>query len=87
MIEAAQGNGAWTKLDEVEDLVVPDDLAAAFDARPGACERWDAFPRSARRGNLEWIVQARKPETRAARITDTADKASRGERANQWPRT
>ncbi|MEO7979905.1 MAG: YdeI/OmpD-associated family protein, partial [Sporichthyaceae bacterium] len=38
-------------------------------------------PRSAKRSALEWIVQAKRPETRARRVLDTADKAARGERA------
>ena len=85
-VEIAKGNGAWTLPDDVEDLLVPDDLAAAFDAHPGARERWEAFPRSARRAILEWIVQARRDETRARRIEETAVKAAAGERANQWQR-
>jgi uncharacterized protein YdeI (YjbR/CyaY-like superfamily) len=84
MVEIAKANGTWTMLDDVEDLVVPPDLAAAFDAHPGSREQWDAFPRSARRGILEWIVQARTEPTRAKRIAETAEKAASGERANQW---
>ena len=88
MVEIAKANGTWTMLDDVEDLVVPPDLAAAFDAHPGSREQWDAFPRSARRGILEWIVQARTEPTRAKRIAETAEKAASGERANQWrPKT
>jgi hypothetical protein len=30
---------------------------------------------------LEWLVQAKKPETRERRIAEIADKAERGERA------
>ena len=86
VIEAAKADGSWTLLDEVEDLVVPHDLAAAFDAVPGSRERWDAFPRWARRGALELIVQTRRPDTRARRVRETAEKAGRGERAGQWAR-
>jgi uncharacterized protein YdeI (YjbR/CyaY-like superfamily) len=84
VLEAAKADGSWTMLDAVEDLVVPDDLAAALDARPGAREQWEAFPRSVRRGILEWIVQAKRAPTREKRVTETADKAAAGERANQW---
>ena len=84
VVEAAKADGSWTLLDAVEDLVVPDDLAAAFAARPPALEHWEAFPRSVKRGILEWIVQARRPETRARRVAETAERASRNERANQW---
>jgi uncharacterized protein YdeI (YjbR/CyaY-like superfamily) len=85
-VEQAKANGSWTLLDDVENLVVPDDLAAAFDEHPGSRQKWDEFPRSAKRGILEWIVQAKTAPTRAKRITETADKAARGERANQWTR-
>jgi uncharacterized protein YdeI (YjbR/CyaY-like superfamily) len=83
VVAAAKASDAWTRLDEVEGLVVPDDLAAAFDAHPGARRHWDGFPRSVRRAILEWIVQARRAETRAKRIAETAERAARGERANQ----
>lgn len=83
-IEEAKRRGTWSLLDEVEDLVVPDDLAAAFVAVPPARANWDAFSRSARRGILEWIVQAKRPETRARRVAETATLAARNEKANQW---
>jgi uncharacterized protein YdeI (YjbR/CyaY-like superfamily) len=35
-IEAAKADGSWHALDDVEDLVVPDDLAAALAADPAA---------------------------------------------------
>lgn len=85
-IEAARADGSWTALDAVDRLEVPDDLAAAFAERPGSAEAFAAFPPSTRRGILEWIGNAKRPETRAARITETAEKAARGERANQWRR-
>jgi uncharacterized protein YdeI (YjbR/CyaY-like superfamily) len=84
VLEAAKADGSWTRLDAVEDLIVPDDLAAAFDEHPGSREQWDAFPPSARRGILEWIVQAKRDATRAKRVGETARKAAQGERANQW---
>ena len=82
-IDIAKENGTWSLLDDVENLVVPDDLAAAFDLHPGARDTWEAFPRSAKRSILEWIVTAKRPETRGARIAETAEKAGRGERAHQ----
>ena len=81
VIEAAKANGTWTLLDAVEDLIVPDDLAAAFDAHPGLREHWDAFPPSARKLMLTWIVTAKRPATRAARVVEVAARAAIGERA------
>jgi uncharacterized protein YdeI (YjbR/CyaY-like superfamily) len=83
-IDTAKANGAWEMLDAVEDLVVPPDLAAAFAQHDGSAEVWESFPRSAKRALLEWIVQAKRPQTRAKRVAETAEKAARGERANQW---
>jgi uncharacterized protein YdeI (YjbR/CyaY-like superfamily) len=83
-IEEAKRDGSWTRLDAVEDLVVPDDLAAAFADHPGARERWEGFPRSVRRAALEWIVQAKRPETRAKRVAEFARVTAEGERPGQW---
>ena len=83
-IAEAKRLGTWSMLDDVEDLVVPDDLAAAFAANPPARSNWDAFSRSARRGILEWIVQAKRPATRAQRVDETARLAAHNEKANQW---
>ena len=83
VIEEAKRTGTWTLLDDVEDLVVPDDLAAAFDGVPPARANWDAFSRSARRAILVWIVQAQRPETRAKRIAETARLAAVNEKANE----
>ncbi len=83
VIEDAKRDGTWSLLDDVEDHVVPDDLAAAFAASPPARENWDAFSRSARRAILVWIVQAQRPETRAARVAETARRAAVNEKANE----
>lgn len=80
-IEEAKRSGSWTMLDDVEDLVVPDDLAAALAPTPEARANWDAFSKSARRAMLEWIAQARRPETRAKRVAAIAEAAARNARA------
>ena len=84
-VERAKANGSWTILDPVERLEVPDDLAAALEARPPARDHWDAFPRTARRALLAWIAFAKRDETRARRIEQTAAAAQRNERANERP--
>jgi uncharacterized protein YdeI (YjbR/CyaY-like superfamily) len=85
-IDAAIADGSWTMLDAVENLETPPDLAAALDSYPAARANFEAFPRSARRGILEWIVQAKTPATRAKRIDETARLAQDNIRANQWRR-
>ncbi len=83
-IDAAKADGSWTMLDAVEEGIVPDDLATALAAWPDARRHWDAFPRSARRGILEWIVQAKTAPTRDKRVQETARLAQDNIRANQW---
>lgn len=83
-VETAQADGSWSRLDEVEKGIVPDDLGQALDEHPPARSEFEAFPASVRRGILEWIVQAKRAETRARRVRETAKLAARGERANQW---
>ncbi|NND85139.1 MAG: hypothetical protein HKN46_08330 [Acidimicrobiia bacterium] len=77
-IEAAKQDGSWEFLDDVEAGTVPDDLAAALAAQPGARETFDGFPWSTRRSTLAWIKMAKRPETRAKRIAEAAEKCARG---------
>jgi uncharacterized protein YdeI (YjbR/CyaY-like superfamily) len=85
-VERAKADGSWWALDAVEDLIEPAELRAALDRDAAARREWDAFPRSARRAILEWIVSAKRPETRARRVEETARLAAQGIRANQRPR-
>jgi uncharacterized protein YdeI (YjbR/CyaY-like superfamily) len=83
-LEAAKHDGSWTLLDAVEDLEVPPDLQAALSAHPPADKHFAAFPPSARKAILGWIVHAKRPETRARRIAVTAAAAAENKRANEW---
>lgn len=82
LIDRAKRNGTWTTLDGVEALEVPPDLAAALDGDLRAV--WDAYPRSVRRGALEILLNARRPETRAAKVAAIREAAAQGERPFQW---
>lgn len=84
MIEIAKQNGTWTALDAVEDLLVPADMQALLDANAAAKTHFDLFPRSVKRAILEWILNAKQPETRAKRIEETVALAEKNIRANQY---
>ncbi len=86
VIEAAKASGTWQKLDSVEELLVPDDLHSALSKSPVALKHFSAFPPSARKAILDWISQAKKPETRTVRISETVRQAKDNHRANQWRR-
>lgn len=83
-IEAAKRDGSWTKLDAVERLEIPKDLAGAFRRHKGSKANFDAFPPSTRKGILGWIESAKREETRAKRVEETAALAAKNERANEW---
>jgi uncharacterized protein YdeI (YjbR/CyaY-like superfamily) len=81
LIDLAKSTGTWEALDGVEALEVPPDLAEAFAANPTARTYWEGFSRSVRRGILEWLLNAKRPETRAARVTQIVQMAAIGLRA------
>ncbi len=83
-VDAAKQDGSWNALDSIEALEIPPDLKKALAADQTARQYFDAFPRSVKRGILEWIASAKKPETRARRIEDTVTLAAKNIRANQW---
>jgi uncharacterized protein YdeI (YjbR/CyaY-like superfamily) len=51
-IEVAKANGSWSALDDVEDMIVPDDLARALASNPHALESFQSFSPSARKAFL-----------------------------------
>ena len=82
-IARAEANGMWTFLDDVERGEVPEDLAAALGPlRPV----WEGWPRSVRRGTLEWIKIAKGEATRRKRIADVAESAAKGMRPSPFRR-
>lgn len=85
-IEAAKADGSWNALDAVENLELPPDLVEALAEYTDAAANFEAFPRSVKRSILEWISNAKRPQTRQTRIEETARLAQDNIRANQWPR-
>jgi uncharacterized protein YdeI (YjbR/CyaY-like superfamily) len=69
-IDLAKSNGQWSHLDAVESLTMPADFAKALRAAgPGARRHFDALSPSARKILLYRVHDAKRPETRTARIT------------------
>lgn len=69
-VAAAQANGTWSFLDDVERLDVPTDLA---DALGDARQNWNGWSRSVKRAWLEKIKSAKTAPTREKRIADCAE--------------
>ena len=76
----AVADGSWSLLEPVEALIVPDGLAAAFDAETGARDQSEALTASFRRAYPLWIATAKRADTRDRRVTQTAQAVARGKR-------
>lgn len=64
------------------EIPVPGDLVEALGAVPAAAETFAAFAPSHRREYLEWITEAKRPETRAKRIAQAAQWLAEGKKRN-----
>ncbi len=69
-IELAKQNGSWIILDEVEALSIPPDLEEALKANPDSMDYFLSLSKSVKKGILQWIVLAKRTETRAKRINE-----------------
>jgi uncharacterized protein YdeI (YjbR/CyaY-like superfamily) len=67
LIEIAKQNGCWDALNDVENLVLPDDFEQEL-SKQGLISDWEKLPRSSKRGFLEALLNAKKQETRDRRI-------------------
>ncbi|MER3523379.1 MAG: hypothetical protein C4326_04760 [Ignavibacteria bacterium] len=63
-------------------LGVPRDRAAALKNTPKARQTFEQFSPSHRREYIDWIVEAKKPETRERRVATTIAWLSAGKRRN-----
>ena len=61
---------------------MPEDLVAALNKDNAAKATFDAFPPSCRREYIEWIVEAKREETRAKRLAQTVEWLAEGKRRN-----
>lgn len=60
----------------------PDDLIGALDRNAAARQTFDGFPPGQRRDYIDWIVEAKKPETRERRIAQAVEWLAEGKRRN-----
>lgn len=75
-IEIAKQNGSWNILDEVEELVVPKDLQKALKVHRCADAYFSGLSRSVKKAMLQWLVLAKRPQTRQQRIAEIAGMAA-----------
>lgn len=61
---------------------VPTDLARALNADAAVLTRWKALAPGHRREYIEWIAEAKRPETRARRLATTIAQVRQGKSPN-----
>ncbi|WP_310589106.1 YdeI/OmpD-associated family protein [Runella aurantiaca] len=83
-IETAKLNGSWNILDEVEELTIPQDLTDELKMKPVAEEFFLSLSKSVRKSILQWLVLAKRPETRQNRITEIAELAAQKLKPKQF---
>ncbi len=67
-VEVAKNNGAWSLLEPVDALIVPEDMESALQKSTAAREAYDALSKQAKRSMLYSLYTAKRQETRAKRL-------------------
>lgn len=84
LIDLAKKTGTWEALVDVQKSVIPDDLQKKLNKIKTALKNFLAFPPSSKRIILEWILNAKKEETRQKRIEETVRLAADNIKANHY---
>ncbi|HVX27181.1 MAG TPA: YdeI/OmpD-associated family protein [Parafilimonas sp.] len=84
LIDLAKKIGTWEALVDVQNSVIPGDLQKQLNKNKAALKNFLAFPPSSKRIILEWILNAKKEETRQKRIDETVRLASENIKANHY---
>ncbi len=71
MTESEQGRGGR------QEIPVPHDLQIELHDDPEAAAAFAALPPSHRREYIDWILSAKRPETRTHRVEETARRVKR----------
>lgn len=75
-IEAAKKDGSWNFLDEIEDLIIPEDLNEALESNKAAKANFEIFGDSIKKQILYWIKSAKRETTRKNRIEKVVELAA-----------
>jgi uncharacterized protein YdeI (YjbR/CyaY-like superfamily) len=79
-IEVSKTSGLWNFMDDVDNLIVPEDLSKALSERKGALAFFYAINDSSKRFVLRWLKLAKTDKTRINRIKHLVDLSEKGEK-------
>ncbi len=77
IIDLGKQNGSWTKLDHVENFVIPPDLAQLLAKNKKVLKYFEGLAKSVRKQWLYRLGNAKLPETRSKRIADIIEAAEK----------
>ncbi|MES2622296.1 MAG: YdeI/OmpD-associated family protein [Bacteroidota bacterium] len=87
IIATAKQNGSWKILDTVEELQIPKDLEKEFKKQKGSKDYFLSLSKSIKKMMLQWLVLAKRPETRQKRIDEIVEHSARQQTPKQFGRT
>jgi uncharacterized protein YdeI (YjbR/CyaY-like superfamily) len=67
-VESAKKDGSWNFLDDIENLIIPEDLKEALNSNNAAKNNFDKLGDSVKKQILYWIKSAKRETTRKDRI-------------------
>ncbi|WP_336515827.1 YdeI/OmpD-associated family protein [Pollutibacter soli] len=79
-IELAKANGSWGRIDQSEAWEMPEDLVAAFKKNKKAAANFEAFTPFAKKWTYQWILLAKREETRQKRVALAVSEAAENRR-------
>jgi len=79
-ISNSKSNGLWNFLDDVDDLIVPEDLQKQLSKKKEALEFFNSINPSSKRFVLRWVKLAKTEKTRKNRILKLVELSLKGEK-------
>ncbi|MGB9977740.1 YdeI/OmpD-associated family protein [Methanobacterium sp.] len=67
-IDTAKKDGSWYFMEDIDNLIVPDDLKEYLNKNSSAKTNFETYSDSVKKQILFWIKSAKRPETRMKRI-------------------
>jgi uncharacterized protein YdeI (YjbR/CyaY-like superfamily) len=77
IIELARKSGSWSTIDLSEAWEMPPDLLKAMKKNKTAAANFKTFPPSVQKMTFQWILMAKRPETREKRVQETIEKSAK----------
>lgn len=79
-IEDSKTSGLWDFMEDVDNLIVPEDLLNALTKKKEALAFFNALNDSSKRFVLRWLKLAKTTETRNKRINQLVELSAKGEK-------